>query len=214
VQTPTWLDLRLALGVVLVLASVLLGALVLSRARHTEPRVALGHDLAAGARLTADDLVVVRTQLPDSAARAYAADLSAVVGKQLNRPLAAGELVPLSALAPVEQATTVSVPLEAGSAPDLRAGELARFWVSTKTCRAAVLIGQATLQQVRDASGSFTSDGGQDVVLSLSPELASRVVDALALPDAKVRAGLLSGPTDPHANDGLPSLDGCGEAGA
>lgn len=214
VRTPSWLDPRLGLGVALVVASVLLGAVVLSRARHTDPRVALAHDLSAGARLTAEDLVVVRTQLPDSARQVYAGDVASVIGKQLNRPIARGELVPVSALAPLEPASTVSVPLEAGSAPDLRAGEVARFWVSTKTCRAAVLIGQTTLQQVGEASGSFTSDGGQDVVLSLPPELASRVVDALALPDVKVRAAVLSGPADSHANDALPSLDPCGETGS
>ncbi len=44
------------------------------------------------------------------------------------------------------------------------------------------------------ASGGFSTSGtGQDVVVSVTPELARRVVAALAIQDATIRAGVLSG---------------------
>ena len=69
VRPPRWLDLRLVLGVLLVLASVLLGARVVSAADATVPVWAVTGDLAAGTQLSADDLVAVDVRL-DAAADA------------------------------------------------------------------------------------------------------------------------------------------------
>src|SRR3954469_9247467 len=67
VSPPRWLDLRLVLGVLLVLGSVLLGARVVSAADATVPVWALATDLAAGSELTAADLVAVDVRLDDAA---------------------------------------------------------------------------------------------------------------------------------------------------
>ena len=62
VRPPRWLDLRLVLGVLLVLGSVLLGARIVSAADATVPVWTAVRDLAPGTELRADDLVaVVRT---------------------------------------------------------------------------------------------------------------------------------------------------------
>ena len=47
ITTPRWFDLRLVLGVVLVLAAVALGAALFSRAGDTAPVVTATHDLFA-----------------------------------------------------------------------------------------------------------------------------------------------------------------------
>src|SRR5690242_1627018 len=67
VRPPRWLDLRLVLGVLLVLGSVLVGARVLSSADATVPVWAASGDLAAGTALTADDVVAVDVRLDDAA---------------------------------------------------------------------------------------------------------------------------------------------------
>ena len=59
VRPPRWLDLRLLLGILLVLGSVLLGARVVGAADATVPVWAAAGDLAAGTELDADDLVAV-----------------------------------------------------------------------------------------------------------------------------------------------------------
>jgi hypothetical protein len=199
-------------GIALVLISVLLGTLVLSRARHTVAVVGVARDLAAGTQLHSGDLQLVQVQLPESNRVVYLSAISAAVGRTLSRSLSAGELLPAAAVRTADAGTTVSVPLAPGTAPDLRSGQRARFWVSTKTCQAVVLLGDATVQSVRASSGAFSSAGGQDVTLQLPQDLAERVMLALALPDAQLRVGVLSGAADPNANASLAPLDQCAAA--
>ncbi len=59
VRPPRWFDLRLLLGLLLVLGSVLLGARVVSAASTTVPVWAVTGDLAAGTVLSSDDRVAV-----------------------------------------------------------------------------------------------------------------------------------------------------------
>jgi hypothetical protein len=224
VAKPSWLDLRFVLGLVLVLAAVLIGALVFARANHRHPMVVATRDLAAGTVLNADDLTLAQVQLPDRGAHVYLATVSAAVGKQLQRPVSAGELVPSSAVRKSAPQTTVTVPFAAASAPELRPGQRIEIWVSTPHCTSVVVLPSVVVQDVRtDPVGSFTSGtGGQDVVISVDPSLADRVIAALAIDQAQVRAGVLTGsapaslsaplrPTDPRS--GLPAdLARCADA--
>jgi hypothetical protein len=205
---------RLVLGVLLVLASILVGARVVSSARETYARVAVRHDLSTGTVLAAGDLELQQVQLPDGGSGVYLRDVKAAVGKKLNRPLAAGELVPAAALGAVAAQTTVTVPLADGSAPQLRKGQRIELWVSAPKCASVVLLPDVTVQAVHTGSGGAFGggDGGQDVVVSVAPADAERVVSALAIQDAKLRAGVLSGP--PAAGQPrLPNLSACEDSG-
>lgn len=208
INTPSWLDLRLVLGVVLVLAAVLLGATLLSRAGDTEPAVTVTHDLAAGTVLRSSDLTVRQVRLPSGSSAVYLDTIDGAVGKKLGRAVSQGELLPAAALVRVGSRTTITVPLSADAAPDLHSGERIEVWISTARCASVVLLDDVTVQDVRtDTSGSF-EDGsnGQDVVLSLAPALASRVVAAQALTDAKIRVGVLSGGAEPTSSPTLPPI--------
>jgi SAF domain-containing protein len=210
VATPRWLDPRLVFGIVLVLAAVLVGALVVARARHTDKELAVKRNLAAGTTLRADDVEAVDAQLPDTA-HVYVRDRAKVVGKVLDRPLARGELVPSAALGSAPPRTTVSVPFAADAAPKLSRGQRIVVWLSTKSCPSVVLLDDVTVQDVHAAdAGSFASGGaGQDVVLSVSPALAQRVNSALALDGVTIRAGVLTGGSRVAARS-LPALASCG----
>jgi hypothetical protein len=210
IAAPSWLDLRLVLGVVLVLASVLIGARVVSGARTTYPTVAARRDLAAGTVLTAADLRLAQVRLPDSGRAVYLRRVDDAVGKQLARPLGAGELLPAAAVAAVRPQTTVTIPLAAGAAPQLHKGQRVELWVSAAGCSSLVLLPDVTVQAVHaDDGGSFAGGaGGQNVVISVAPDLAERVVAALAIEEVKIRAGVLSG----HREDpalALPDLAPC-----
>ena len=210
IATPSWLDIRLVLGVALVLAAVLLGAKLVSSARQTGPVVAARRDLAAGTVLSADDLTVVSARLPAAGRGIYASGPDDLVGQRLSRPVAAGELVPLAAVDSGAANATVTVPLEAAAAPDLRKGQRIELWVSVGKCPALVLLPDVTVQAVRTDNGAFGSGiGGQDVTITVEPPLADRVVAALAMDDAQLRAGILNGtvPEDPPA--GLADLAPC-----
>lgn len=215
IRTPRWFDLRLLLGVALVLAAVLIGATVLARARSTEKALVVTRNLAAGSAVRNDDLRTVDTRLPADVRSdgGYLADPSKVVGKVLTRPLHKGELVPAAALTAPSPRTTVSVPFAADAAPALSRGQRIVVWLSTKTCRSVVLLPDVTVQDVRaaDTGGFATTGTGQDVVVSVAPDLARRIVTALSIENATIRAGVLTGPSA-ASDQPLPALDGCAPA--
>jgi hypothetical protein len=201
---------RLVIGVVLVLGSVVLGAKIVSGANHTYRMLAVTRDLAAGTLLSHDDIKAVRVQLPDRGHGLYLSGDADVLGQQLNRSLASGELLPAAALGTAAALTTVTVPFTADNAPTLAPGERVEIWLSTKACASVVLLADVTVQDVHIATGgSFSANSGQNVVVSLAPGLAGRVVGALARDGATIRAGILTGPVQGAANDALPDLDAC-----
>jgi hypothetical protein len=207
-QPPSWLDLRLVLGLLLVAGSVFAGAIVVTRAQRTTRVLASARDLAVGTTLSAGDLDYVSVKLPHGNALRYLDERSDAVGKQLTRAVARGELLPAAAVRAVPARTTVSVPFAAGAAPSLRAGERIEIWLSTTSCPSVVLLPDVTVQAVHDA-GSVVSDGGQDVVLSVPSRLADRVMRALATDGASIRAGVLTGTRPADADAPLPDLSGC-----
>jgi SAF domain len=124
VRPPRWLDLRLVLGVLLVLGSVLLGARVVSAADATVPVWSSAGDLAAGTVVAADDLVAVDVRL-DAAADAYLATSTRPEGRTLARAVRSGELVPRSALEAPADLVQLALPVQAGYVPpSLRRGQL------------------------------------------------------------------------------------------
>jgi hypothetical protein len=152
-------------------------------------------DLAAGSILGPDDLTIAQVQLPDRGAGLYLSQRTSALGKQLQRPVATGELLPAAAIQRAPARTTLTVPLAGGTAPRLRPGQRIEVWVSTPTCASVVLLRAVTVQDVQaDSGGSFsTGTGGQDVVVSVDPPLADRVIAALAIDRAQIRAGVLVG---------------------
>lgn len=215
VKTPSWFDARLAVGIVLVLGSVLIGARALASANHRYRMVAVTHSVAAGTILRRSDVHAVEVQLPDHGRRIYVSDQDGAVGKQLNRPLVEDELVPAAALGTPAELTTVTIPFAADAAPKLSSGQRIKVWLSTKTCPSVVLLADVTVQSVHGSGGgSFAADEGQFVVVSVPPPLAGRVVDALAQDGGTIRAGVLTGPAHSDANDALPDLTGCRSSGS
>jgi hypothetical protein len=195
IATPSWFDLRLVLGVVLVLASVLIGASVVSRASDTDGVVVATHDLSAGTILRGADVRVVQVQLPHEGRAAYLADPDDAVGRTLDRAVERGSLLPGAAVTEAPPRTTLTVPFTAGTAPALHAGQRIEIWLSTPRCAFVVLLPEVTVQSVRAGdSGSFSDAGsGQNVVISVEPQLAPRVVSAQSIEDARLSAGVLVG---------------------
>jgi imidazolonepropionase-like amidohydrolase len=211
VTPPRWLDLRLVLGVVLVLGSVILGAKVVSDAGHTDRVLSVSRDLAAGTVLTADDVAAVSVRLPAHGRGLYLAAGTVVSGKVLNEPVSRGQLLPSAALGVAAPTTTVTVPFAADAAPKLRGGQRIEVWLSTPACPSSVLIGDVTVQTVESSGGgAFSSGDGQAVVIAVPSALAQRIVTALAFESPVIRAGVLTGPAQGGVNYALPDIDGCG----
>src|SRR4051812_18242447 len=115
-RPPRWLDLRLVLGVLLVLGSVLLGARVVGAADATVPVWAVTGNLAAGTELSADDLRAVDVRLGD-AANAYLSTSTHPEGSTLSRAVRAGELLPRAALDPTTELVQLALPVQSGYVP-------------------------------------------------------------------------------------------------
>jgi len=165
--------------------------MAVSAADRREPRWAAARDLAEGTVLTDADLRPVRVQLGDSDNR-YLSISEAVIGRTVHRPLRAGELLPRTVVGQPEPGVSVTIPLPSDNAPEIGRGDRITVWLSTKTCRGQVLLSGAPVQRVSGAAdGGFGSSGGSVLVVTVPSGDAQRVVSALDLPGAVIRAGVL-----------------------
>ena len=110
---PAWRDPRLWVGIVLVAASVVVGARVLAAADDTVRVWAAASDLGAGQHIGADDLVAERVRFGghDALAGYYTVDDELPADLELTRSVAKGELLPRGAVGTPEQTGLVEVPI-------------------------------------------------------------------------------------------------------
>jgi hypothetical protein len=195
-RRPGWLNPRVIAGIVLVLAATVVGALVIGRADRTSRLWATTRVLAPGVVLRADDVESVTARLPGEFSKYLrAGDKGRLVGLTVNRMLTAHELLPASALSGTPAGTTVSVPLPSGDAPPIARGQRVRLWVSTHRCKAVVVLADVAVQDVTNTGGgTFGTGGGETIVVRVPAAEASRVVQALGIDSAVMRAAVLSGP--------------------
>ena len=112
-QRPAWRDPRLWIGIVLVAASVVVGARVLAAADDTVQVWAIARDLGAGHRVEADDLVARRVRFadPDALEGYFTVDDELPADLELIRSVAAGELLPRGAVGTPDETGLVEVPV-------------------------------------------------------------------------------------------------------
>ncbi|MFS0867907.1 SAF domain-containing protein [Microbacterium sp. 179-B 1A2 NHS] len=103
-----WADARFLLGIVLIVVSVAGVWLVVATARQTAPVFAAARTIVPGETVTAEDLQVVDVAL-GQAREAYASAASLEPGVVAVRTIAAGELVPRTAIGDPAAATTTTV---------------------------------------------------------------------------------------------------------
>lgn len=188
VSRPRWRDARLLGGVLLVLASVVLGSRVLAAADDTTPVWAVSRDLAAGTSLRADDLVRRDVRLGSAASTYLSARGSAPVGYVLSRPVRSGELLPASAVNPggaAVQQRLVTVPVDRLHRPaGLRHGAQVDVYVTPTKSEPATTATSLVLASV--PVEDVVSDGGRlgpagdavGVVLRVDPGQVEALVAA------------------------------------
>jgi hypothetical protein len=188
VRPPRWLDLRLVLGLLLVLGSVLLGARVVSAADATVPVWAASGDLAAGTLLTGDDLVPVDVRL-DDAARSYLSTTTAPEGRTLSRAVSDGELLPRSALAQPEELVQLALPVQAGYVPpSLQRGQLVDVYAVADPAVGAATVADGSVSRIVASAPVQALSGRSDGVLSTPTTTVQVVVSVPAGEAADVLA--------------------------
>lgn len=185
----SWLNGRLALGVLLIIVSVLGGALFLQRAQQTVPVYVAARDMPSGHVLAAGDLAVAQVRLPGGQLERYLRPAAGQpAGKVLVTAVQQGELVPVRMVAgSVDQAGMVefSLKVEAGDAPeDLRPGDrvdvVAAFTDGGRDRAELLLHGVEVLSSSRSGGGIAGGRGEISVEVRMPAQYVLNVARALA----------------------------------
>lgn len=194
--TPSWLDGRLVLGVLLVLVSIVVGARLLSSADASQRVWVATRDLAPGSTLADGDLRQGQVRLFDNGGRYLGAIGAKPVGYVLQRGVGADELLPRDSLTRPDAVgrplRDVSVPVAPGHLPDdLQSGQQVDVYV-TPEGRA----GSPTPSSPTSSSPTPSGTAGTRLVLSrvsvtlrpraggLGATAATGVVLSVSEPDA------------------------------
>ncbi|GAA5161081.1 SAF domain-containing protein [Ornithinimicrobium tianjinense] len=201
-EAPSWRDLRLVVGALLVLLSVAGGTRLVASLDDTTPVYAAARDLLPGQPVREGDLVPVDVRLGDTAVSYVDGTSPVQPGTHLVRPVAAGELVPAAALGTARQALdkTVSVPVDAVAARSLVQGSVVDVWVSRRDDEGVgesyedpeLLLEGAVLDQVPAENGGLGAGLGRTAVQVVVP--ADRVGDLIAAVDQEARVTLVPAP--------------------
>jgi hypothetical protein len=189
-QQPSWRDTRLVVGLLIVLASVALGARVVAAADDTVPVYAAGGTLVTGHTLSSADLTVVRVRLGTGTAAYLPARSPIPAGATLLHTLGPGELVPVSAIGTAASLPLrpVTLPLDSAPPAGLRAGTRADVWSSardpgtgsTAYKRPTRLAEAVEVSAVSATEGGLAVTQGGSVQVLLGPSELPVALDALA----------------------------------
>jgi len=190
---PSWRDPRLLVGLVLVLASVLLGARAVAAAGRTTEVFAAATTLGVGGSVTPEQLRVVRVHVDAATAAAYVpADRPPPTGAVVLRALAPGELLPRSALGRTADLTSrpVTLPLPAEPPQGVATGSQVDVWVTTPVVPGAdatavatpprLLVEAAEVADVRGLTSGLAARRGSDVQVLVPLGALPDVLQALA----------------------------------
>jgi hypothetical protein len=207
---PRWLDLRLIVGVLMVLISVVLGARLVATVDDTYEVWSVRDDLGTRTTLSAADLVSVPVNLGDGA-RGYLSASSSPVGRVLTRPLSRGELIPAAALKDAGTADLRRVVIEVDrvSTSGLRRGRVVDVYAvptmepGTKApAPPRLVVGAVTVAAVSGEAGGLSASGR---TAGITLVLDSATVPALLAAQEQGRVVLVEVPAGAEGRAGSPS---------
>ncbi len=189
IRPPNWRDPRLAVGVLIVLASMVLGGRVVAAADDTVPFYVADHPLTAGDEIGEGDLRIVQIRL-DGAEHVYLSASHPVPDGLVARgTLAEGELVALSVVGTRSDIAVapVGVPVDTALPSSVRKGALVDIWVAEPDPEHAGafltphrLVAAATVSQVQQASGPLGTGEEATVQVLLADDQIVGVLAAMA----------------------------------
>lgn len=128
-KTRRWLDPRLLIGAALVAVSIASVAFVMSATNRTTEVWAVSNTVVPGDVLGADDVVLTRVQL-DVAQSHYHAHDESPIGQVVTRPIAEGELIPVSAVAEeaLAERSRIVITVDGPLAEGVARGDVVDVW--------------------------------------------------------------------------------------
>lgn len=186
-----WFDPRLAIGVVLIAASVIGVFGIVSVADASDQVLTARAALAPGDRVDAGDLVATAVRMPGATDLYLVPSDVPAEGLIVSKAIAAGELVPASAvgsaaalrLASVVIAVNGELPgsIEPGATVDVWA---ARLEQSNEYGPPSVIVAGATVVRVLESEALVASGNSTTIELLVPRSRIARVLEALANQDA------------------------------
>jgi hypothetical protein len=193
---PAWRDSRLWVGVAIVAASVLVGALALGTSDDTVAVWAATDTMSAGHVLTSDDLTVHRVHFTDdSDAALYLRADRLPADLRLLRPVGAGELLPQAAVGPAGRVSVREVPISVArdQVPGaVGVGDLVDVYLrpgsrsgctGTSVCTGEPVLSGVTVLDAPPPDDAFGTDGSRMLVLGMDDADARRFFRLLASTD-------------------------------
>jgi hypothetical protein len=187
-RQPSWRDVRLLVGLALVLVSVVAGALVVSAADRTTPTYVAARVLTPGETLEPADLAVVGARVTGGPARYLPADRSLEPGLVVLRPVLTGELVPVTAVGNRAQVALrpVTVPVSPEVADGLRTGMLVDVWVALRRddgqrgyAQPERVAGDAAVGGRATRRGALGTSSATAVQVLVEPDVVPRLIHAV-----------------------------------
>ena len=180
------IDIRLVIGLVLVVASVAgVYGLVAAADRTTAVYIA-SKPLAAGYQIQARDLDVVHVRLAGASA-SYVAEDGLRRGAVLLRPLDAGELIPIAAIGSAKDITssTLVLALTSPLPVDTQPGSIVDLWTARQLGQNSfgppiILVPQAQIIRVIETSGIGSSSRVVNVEITIPRDKVALVLQAQA----------------------------------
>src|SRR5699024_6927645 len=129
-RRPRWKDPRLIVGIILVVASVLMGALLVSRLAATVPVLVVRSPVVPGDVIDPDDLATVQLRLGEQE-DLYVGTVEAIPeGAVATSAIQAGELLPLSAVGQASDVPLrpVVIPVDTTVAESVAPGATVELW--------------------------------------------------------------------------------------
>lgn len=186
-----WVDPRLAIGVVLIAASVVGVFGIVSVADASEHVLSARDSLTPGDRIDAGDLVSTQVRMQGATDLYLVGDDIPAEGLIMTKAVAAGELVPASAVGSAAglRLASVVVVVDGELSASLDAGATADVWAAkleetNNYGPPSVIVAGATVVRLIDSESIVSSGNTTTVELLVPRNRVARVLEALANDDA------------------------------
>lgn len=196
-RKPHWRDPRLAVGVLLIAASVAAGSWLFARADTTTPVYRALDTIVVGTPIADAAMEIVHVNLGD-AAPTYLRPGDPAAGV-FSRPVWAGELVPTSVLVDVSALNLRPLAVTTSTAAVIAPGATVDLWVATsdgtgrEDTDPELIAGGLAVSAVEEDTSVFASKGGLLVHLLVPDEDVGRVLAALGPRSTVTLVPLLGG---------------------
>jgi hypothetical protein len=186
-------DPRLWLGIGMVIAAMVTGQIVVSKASARVPAITLNSNIAKGSLIQESDVSLAQVSVPITDTLVTAPN--EVVGKVAATDLFIGDLISVHSISNsyASDVRSVSVPIRAGHLPQVDSGQKVDVWMTPSLDGvdlpgpARLIIPNAVIAQAPDfvdpgLDTSVTILVSQDEVQSLVQALRDGVIDLVAIP--------------------------------